>query len=64
MMKRVVCYICCYCHCIPRKDQNQQMLGCSDVAHWLFMKIEIVLECYSIVRLMLVGHFLGFLNSI
>lgn len=46
------------------KDQNQQMLDCSDVADWFFMKIEIMLECYSIVKLMLVGHLLGFLNSI
>lgn len=51
------------------KDQNQQMLDCSDVANcflffFLLMKIEIMLECYSIVKLMLVGHFLGFLNSI
>lgn len=50
------------------KDQNQQMLI---VQMWrivlfcfLLMKIEIMLECYSIVKLMLVGHFLGFLNSI
>lgn len=51
------------------KDQNQQMLI---VQMWrivffgvfllLLMKIEIMLECYS--KLMLVGHFLGFLNSI
>lgn len=49
-------------------NQNQQMLDCSDVANclgvFLLMKIEIMLECYRIVKLKLVGHFLGFLNSI
>lgn len=51
------------------KDQNQQMLIVQMwriVFFWVFllllMKIEIMLECYS--KLMLVGHFLGFLNSI
>lgn len=51
------------------KDQNQQMLivqmwriGFFWVFLLLLMKIEIMLECYS--KLMLVGHFLGFLNSI